>query len=466
MKYDSQFWLNQATRYKDELITETIRLISFQSVGKYPEDESRFPYGQGNADCLDYMLNKAKHDGFFTKNYDYHAGVIQYGNATNALGIVCHLDVVDADPTQWKHDPFDGIVDHGVIFGRGSNDSKGPTMAAYLALKIVADLNIKLQRCVHLILGCNEESGMKCIDHYLKVAPQIPDIGFVPDCTFPVNFGEHGCAVFEISLPRPDYLKQFSSYLHKHVISGLAKAVVNHIDNELINAFNQYLDYYGLLGYVDSATNTLILEGKSAHGSRPHESTNASTHLLNFIACHFKDETLKQLVRKLFREDGSGLNVYKSSYRFGSLSIAVTGTLTDLDHLRIFLDCRYPTDIIIDDIARKLQQEVQSISNDMRSTLSENSEGFFVDPQSFLPVTLLDIYRTYYPEDPSYGKVSAGDTYARKFSGKYLGFGPTTRMHLSKKYIGQAHQPNEGMEIETLIKAVAIYCDAIYRLAK
>lgn len=465
MTYDKAFWLNQAWQCKDELIHEILTLISFRSVFTSDIWQKEFPFGSENAKCLQYLLDKASSDGFITRNHDNYAGVIQYGSAKDALGIVCHLDVVDAEPSQWKHDPFTGIVRDGVIYGRGSNDDKGPTMAAYMAMKIIARLNIPLRRSVHLILGCNEESGMKCMDYYLSHETQVPDIGFVPDGTFPVNFGEHGSAVFEISAPKPRYIQAVSGFLHKHIISGFASTAVVPWDSALTEAFEHYLCYNGLEGNTDLQAQTLRVIGKSAHGSRPHESVNATKHLINFLACHFHDEPMMALIRKLFREDGVGLNIAKSSYRFGTLSIAITGAIIENNLLRIFLDCRYPTDITIEEIMQKLNRSLCDCDPAIALSLTEHSEGFFSDPQSYLPQTLLKTYRTYYPQDPSYGKVSAGDTYARKFKGRYLGFGPTTRDHLANPLIGQAHQPDEGMDIETLLKAVAVYCDVIYRLA-
>jgi succinyl-diaminopimelate desuccinylase len=466
MKYDKHFWLDQASRFKGELINETTRLISFRSVFEPASKPGDYPYGKANADCLDYMLEKARNDGFIIRNFDHHVGVVQYGRASESVGIACHLDVVDADPSEWKHDPFIARVEDGVIYGRGSNDSKGPTMAAYLALKIIANHNVELTRSVQLILGCNEESGMKCMDHYLDHVEHIPETGFVADCTFPVNFGEHGCAVFEISLPKPESMKAFASYLHKHIISGMATATLYSIDPSLISEYELYLNYFGLTGDINTDTGILMLTGRSAHGSRPNESVNATKHLINFIACHFRDDSLKKLISLLFREDGYGLNIAKQSYRFGSLSISVTGAKTDNDLLRIFLDCRYPSDVNILEIHQKMEDIIHAVSRDISVVLSENSLGFFVDPQSDQVRILKEIYRDFYPEDNAYGKVSSGDTYARKFNGKLLGFGPTTTMHLSKKHIGQAHQPNEGMEIDTLIKAIAIYCETIYRLAR
>ena len=41
-------------------------------------------------------------------------------------------------------------------------------MAAYYAMKIVKELGLPLSKRVRMILGTDEESNWKCVDHYFK----------------------------------------------------------------------------------------------------------------------------------------------------------------------------------------------------------------------------------------------------------------------------------------------------------
>ena len=52
------------------------------------------------------------------------------------------------------------------------------------------------EKTIKLILGCDEESGWDCIEHYTKVAV-MPDVGFTPDGDFPVIYGEKGLIPFK-----------------------------------------------------------------------------------------------------------------------------------------------------------------------------------------------------------------------------------------------------------------------------
>ncbi len=466
MTFDKHDWQSIANTYKEQLISETIKLISFKTVYDPSTITKDQPFGQANAKCLQHMLDMAHHDGFSVTNYDHYAGTIEYGTADEVVGVVCHLDVVDADPTQWDQDPFVAIIKDNTIYGRGSNDSKGPTIASYLALKILADLKLSLSKSIHIILGCNEESGMACMDYYLSHTPNIPSTGFVSDCTFPVNFGEHGSAVFTLTLPKPTYIESFSSFLHKHIISGEAQVHLSEINQNLADAFAFYAKTHHVQHKINDNQPSLSIIGKSAHGSRPFQSVNATYHLLNFLFCYFNDEINTQLIQCFDNSNGINLNIHHATYRYGSLSIAITGAYIIDDNLVISLDCRYPSHLDIHTLTQTINTTLTSINPHVILTLDDYADGFFVDPNDSLVKTLEAIYQDHYNDHDTFSKVSAGDTYARKFKGRLVGFGPTTNDHLKLKHVGQAHQPNEGMAIDTLLKAVAIYCDALYQLAK
>jgi acetylornithine deacetylase/succinyl-diaminopimelate desuccinylase-like protein len=47
------------------------------------------------------------------------------GTGGDPLLLLSHLDVVPADPAGWRHDPFDGDLADGYVWGRGAVDMKG-----------------------------------------------------------------------------------------------------------------------------------------------------------------------------------------------------------------------------------------------------------------------------------------------------------------------------------------------------
>ena len=86
----------------------------------------------------------AKKDGFKTFNDEGYVGTIEYGEG-DEVAVLCHLDVVPTG-NNWTYPPFSATIEDGKVYARGAMDDKGPTVAAYYALKILKDLNIKLNK--------------------------------------------------------------------------------------------------------------------------------------------------------------------------------------------------------------------------------------------------------------------------------------------------------------------------------
>src|SRR5690606_19096506 len=115
---------------------------------------------------------------------------IEVGKGEEILGILCHLDVVPAGDG-WKYPPFSVTIEDGKIYARGALDDKGPTLAAYYALKLLVDMGVDFKKKVRIILGTDEESGWRGLQYYLT-KEKMPDLGFAPDANFPLIFGEKG----------------------------------------------------------------------------------------------------------------------------------------------------------------------------------------------------------------------------------------------------------------------------------
>lgn len=92
--------------------------------------------------------------------------------AGNALGLVrgeergpawlllTHLDHVhEGDPALWAHPPFAGVLDGGVVYGRGAVDIKGPLAAQTYALARLLEQGQRPRRDVWLAAVTEEEVG-------------------------------------------------------------------------------------------------------------------------------------------------------------------------------------------------------------------------------------------------------------------------------------------------------------------
>ena len=112
------------------------------------------------------------------------------GEGEEIVGIAGHLDIVPVGG-DWTYDPFKLTREGDHVYGRGTTDDKGPVLEALYAMKLVRDSGVKLNKRVRLIMGCNEETGSKCMEHYNEVEEEL-SCGFTPDASFPCIHGEKG----------------------------------------------------------------------------------------------------------------------------------------------------------------------------------------------------------------------------------------------------------------------------------
>ena len=175
-------------KYQNELLKDTIELLSFD--GEEGKPLPGAPFGEGNRQCLDWFLSKAESFGFQTKNLDGYCGVADIGEG-EAFGILGHLDTVPVGDG-WTHNPY-GEISGDVIYGRGVVDDRGPMLACLYAVKSLLDEGLIPKKRIRFIVGCNEETGWRCIKHFNTVE-KMPDTGFSPDADFPVINCEKGIA--------------------------------------------------------------------------------------------------------------------------------------------------------------------------------------------------------------------------------------------------------------------------------
>ena len=91
-------FLEEARAYQDSMIQDLRELIKIESVRDDAHATKEAPFGPNIAKCLDKALEIGKRDGFQVENVDGHAGVIQYGDLEESVGVLGHLDVVVDKP--------------------------------------------------------------------------------------------------------------------------------------------------------------------------------------------------------------------------------------------------------------------------------------------------------------------------------------------------------------------------------
>lgn len=467
-------WLNEIHNRKDSFIKDLQGLLQIKSVLDEENATEDAPLGKGVKEALTYMLQLGEKDGFLSKNVKNLAGHLQYGQGDEILGILCHVDVVP-EGDGWTSDPYSAEIREGKIFARGALDDKGPTMAAYYAMKIVKELNLPLSKEVRMIIGTDEESDWRCVDTYFK-EERMPDIGFAPDADFPIIYAEKGISDFDIvqMSPSQDWvsgkvkINHFSSGRRYNMVPDFAQAnmdVKEGEQTEVIQRYQNYLKQKNLTGkyYVDNGDLVLELEGISAHGLEPNNGVNAGLKLAEFLSELELDSRAQhyfQFVRDFFVNDSRGNKLgiaYKDDIT-GELTLNV-GILeyNERNGGKVGQTVRYPVTNNMDETKLKLDQLLEKQGFEVENFT--DSKPHYVEKESQLIQTLSKVYLEQTGEEAKLLSIGGG-TYARSLE-KGVAFGP---LFPGREDI--AHKKDEYMYIEDLMKATAIYAQAIYELAK
>jgi len=454
-------WLSEATKRKNDLFNDLQAWIQIPSVYEDDPDKENYPLGKANREALEYYLALGAAAGFETKDIDHLAGHIEYGNGEKLVGVIGHSDVVPVGDG-WYDDPFSGAIKDGFIYGRGTQDDKGPMMAAFYALKIIKELELPLTKTIRIINGTDEESGLVSSDAYFA-SERMPDLGFSPDANFPVIFGEKGIITYEIEAKdKPEsQLLTFNSGSRANVVPDLAHTTIKSTDSKLIAKYDKYLadnQYIGTITSGDNDTYELQIEGVSAHGSTPDAGVNAAYLLIDFLQKLELQSNFINLFVECFQDDTRGTRLgIASEGEMGPLTSNI-GIVTFANRKgTITMNIRYPHEW--DDCANeKIMKKALKPFKATFTTVS-HKEPLYVPTDDPLVQTLERVYRKQTGSDEPLITIGGG-TYAREMD-KAVAFGM-----LFKETEDRMHQKNERVPLDDLIKATAIYAEAIYELAK
>ena len=455
----------EVLNHKEDLLKDLFELLSVRSIlGTDITEET--PFGSGPREALDLILSFGERDGYKTKLVENKAGHIEVGEGEEIFGILGHVDVVPVVEADWISHPFKPEVRDGKIFARGSLDDKGPTMAAYYAVKLLDKLGVKWNKRIRLIIGSDEETGFRCVESYFKHEEQ-PASGFTPDAMFPLVYAEKARATFDHKLK---FVEEDGAYNYKLVkFNGgqVLNMVIASAEAELVGEvtdikekFEKFLAQEKLEGKV-SVENTikLTLKGKAAHGSTPQYGINGATKLAEFLSTlgldnngkNFVDYIVAKLANDPFGEklgiDYKDNEMGEATYNYGVLDYELEKKIGIVS-----TDCRHPKKF--DLVARLYEVEVDNIDIEVTST----KEAHYVPKDDELVTTLMDVYRKHTGDTKNDAFVLGGGTYARCLK-KGVAFG---LLFPGKE--DTMHQANEYLEIEDLLLATAIYAEGIYKL--
>ena len=274
---------------KEKLLVEAVsRLVSIDSVEG--EGAPGAPFGPGPAAALEEALAIAGEWGLTTQNHEGYVGTADLNGGEDALHILGHLDVVAPGEGWTVTKPYAPKLVDGLLYGRGTDDDKGPVIASLLAMKAVKDLGVPLKKNCKMIMGTNEESGSGDIAWYFARHPYAPAT-FSPDSGFPVINTEKGGL-------RPAFAKSWSAqealprvkWLHGgirlNVLPGDADAGVEGLTMYDIQPHARDITARTGIKFTfahEDGVTVIHAKGEASHAAYPEGGNNAITGLIALL---------------------------------------------------------------------------------------------------------------------------------------------------------------------------------------
>ncbi|MDV5170756.1 M20 family metallopeptidase [Photobacterium rosenbergii] len=434
---------------RDDYIAAVKRLVAIPSV--YQEDDSGKPFGKPIDDCLDETLRLCHDLGFaIYKDHEGYYGYAEIGDGEQMVGVLGHLDVVPTgELSAWHSDPFIPEVRDGRLYGRGTQDDKGPTLAAIFAVKALLDSGVVLNKRIRFIFGTDEETLWRCIDRYLE-KEEVPSCGFTPDSAFPLIHAEK--MLIQSWLHGPgDGLLALDCGGALNAVPEVAK-----YEGPLWEELAAKLDELGYDFTAEDAEVTVF--GKAAHSAASDiKGVNAIARLCLALSGIGVTHPAIKFVAEQVGEDANAKQIFGPVEDVsGRLTFNVAQLEVSEQSSKLGIDIRVPVTF-----------EKADFDNDIQAVAEQYGlryEEFDVLPSLYMPAespviqTLMRAYQEISGDMDSEPMTSGGATYARAIP-NCVAYGAI--------FPGRdkvEHMPNEYLIIDDMLKAMNVYANAIYQL--
>ena len=410
----------------NEMIEALQKLVSFQSIAK--EEGPEYPYGKEVHRAKEYVLNLAKSFGMRVTDVPGKYAYIEIGEGPRLIGILSHLDVVPAGDG-WTQDPFGGEIVDGKIYGRGTTDDKGPTIAVLYAMKTLKE-KTTLPARIRLILGQTEENGeWRDIEAYTE-AEEIPKCGFTPDGDFPAIQNELGAMVFQVEMPRAE--------------SGFREGEGGTAPN-MVPAHARVKTEFG--SYEAS--------GKACHGCAPWLGVNGISALMEKVHRAEPEnrfaEMYADLIGKTIYGEKLGIAAEDES---GKLTLNAGLLEVGADKVTLMVDIRYPAKKNPDEISGSLVRQFSSYGASCECVYQVRP--LYTPSGSPVLNALLSAYREV-TGDESRPISIGGGTYAKAMP-NMVAFGPNFPGHENREHMEDEYIPvDDFLKLEEIYERALVY---------
>jgi succinyl-diaminopimelate desuccinylase len=443
--------LPELRKIENDFQQALMELVAIPSV--INEADPDFPFGKNIDLALKKTLALCDQLGFRTY-YDPkgYYGYAEIGDAEDLVGVLGHLDVVPAGKLdEWVTPPFQATLKDGNMYGRGTQDDKGPTLAALFACKALMNLGIPFHKRIRFIFGTDEETLWRCMNRYCEIE-EIPSMGFTPDSTFPLVYAEKGLLQLHL---------EGKNETHLRLQSGNAFNAVPDTSRYAGESQPELMAALGELGFAyERIDDEIVVLGKAVHAQVAEKGVNAINRLLiGLKRIGYTSKTI-EFVNELIQEDPFALKIFgvcedeaSGKLKFNIGKIEVTEEVE-----RLSIDIRIPVTADKQLIVKQLTEVAKEYGLAYKEF--DYLKSIYLPKDSFIINTLMNVYQEVTEDLISEPISSGGATYARAME-NFVAYGAVFPQQTKTE-----HQPNEHIELAKIFTAMQIYAKAIYELTR
>jgi succinyl-diaminopimelate desuccinylase len=451
-----QQWLQE---HEQELLDDYRTMLRFPSLEGPAAPNA--PFGTENRKALDFALSLGEKFGMRTKDLDGYIGYAEVGQGPLIVSLG-HLDVVPVGPG-WKHEPFGAEIDGDYVYARGAVDDKGPTMASFYAVRAIKECVPELSVRIRQVFGCNEESGFKCVEHYMQVE-EPPVLGIAPDSDWPLIHAEKGISTLFISVPLNSgnfkLLSVEGGQRPNIVIDScqasvqVAAAIRPEVDEKLADSWDKNVTWNW-----DGDRLDVHAAGKAAHGSTPFYGDSAATRLFRFLfqVAPYQDAKFFEELFYSTHSSGAGLGIHGRDDASQDLTNNLGVVSTNDGKVHMQFNIRYPVTWKGAELRDRVLTYLEKMQSGWHMDSMSDSPSLYFPLEHPLVQAIVQVYaeETGTSKEPG---VMGGGTYARAIPN-------TVSIGTCWEGDGRAHETDERLKIEHLYKASRIYAHILYRMA-
>lgn len=484
---------------REQLLADTTRLIQFRTVSGGSEQEEA-EYRREIPACLEWLKGVSQRMGFEFRTIEGVAGEISWKHPdpdAPVVGVAAHIDVVTVRG-EWTHPPFSGAIADGHLWGRGTQDDKGPLMQSLYGMLAMKEAGIQPPCTINLIIGTKEETGdWSDMEIYLRNAPA-PVAAFTPDADFPIINGEKGMISVVISAEWPEagidaetgmeFVSLVGGERENIVPSGCEIAIRfprahrTDVMKELVRTTTEFV--------VENAGSNITLQpnkereiaadrhesvisfvGKSAHASTPEKGHNAIVDAVQFL----KDiETFPEAVRRFCaflhfagaQTDGEPLGLKREHDFIGATTVCLALADIRANGGRALLNIRPTMGLTAAETLEKCREAADAFGKAAGISVKTSHRGemrdaIFLDPSEPRVAPFIAALREGFEivtGEPGDLRAIGGTTYAKAIP-NCCAFGSV----LDEPEL--AHQTDERMPVESIVRNAKIYGTSLGLLA-